>query len=70
MPLSEDEQRILRQIEQQLEQDPTFAARGYRVPRHRMALLIVGLCAGVVLTVLGLNLIGDGLRDLLDGPAE
>ncbi len=55
MPLSEDEQRILRQIEQQLEQDPTFAARGYRVPRHRMALLIVGLCAGVVLTVLGLS---------------
>ncbi len=33
MPLSEDEQRILRQIEQQLEQDPTFAARGYRVSR-------------------------------------
>ena len=33
MPLSEHEQRILRQIEQQLEQDPTFAARGYRVAR-------------------------------------
>ncbi len=29
MPLSEDEQRILRQIEQELEQDPTFAERGY-----------------------------------------
>ena len=28
MPLSEDEQRILRQIEQELESDPTFSERG------------------------------------------
>ena len=54
VPLSEDEQRILRQIEQQLEQDPTFAARGYRVPRHRVALLAVGLLAAMTVTVLGL----------------
>jgi Flp pilus assembly protein TadB len=54
VPLSEDEQRILRQIEQQLEQDPTFAARGYRVPRHRVALLAVGLVAAITITVLGL----------------
>ena len=53
VPLSEDEQRILRQIEQQLEQDPTFAARGYRVPRHRVALLAVGLLAAMTVTVLG-----------------
>ena len=55
MPLSEDEQRILRQIEQQLEQDPTFAARGYRVPRRRVILLAVGLLAAIALTVLALN---------------
>ena len=55
VPLSEDEQRILRQIEQQLEQDPTFAARGYRVPRHRVALLTVGLIAALTVTVLGLG---------------
>jgi membrane associated rhomboid family serine protease len=54
MPLNEDEQRILRQIEQQLESDPTFSARGYRVSRRRLILLAVGLLAGLVLTVLGL----------------
>ncbi len=55
MPLSEHEQRILRQIEQHLEQDPAFAARGYRVARHRLVLLIVGLAAMAVLTVLLLS---------------
>ena len=40
MPLSEDEQRILRQIEQELEQDPTFSNRGYRVSRRRLVLLL------------------------------
>ena len=55
MPLSEDEQRILRQIEQELEADPTFSERGYRVSRKRLALLLtVGLVAGLVLTVAGL----------------
>jgi Flp pilus assembly protein TadB len=55
MPLSEHEQRILRQIEQQLEQDPTFATRGYRVSRSRMVLLALGLLAATVVTVLGLS---------------
>jgi membrane associated rhomboid family serine protease len=55
MPLSEHEQRILRQIEQQLEQDPTFAARGYRVSRSRLVLLALGLVASIVVTVLGLG---------------
>jgi Flp pilus assembly protein TadB len=55
MPLSEHEQRILRQIEQQLEQDPTFATRGYRVSRSRLVLLAVGLVGAVVVTVLALS---------------
>lgn len=54
VPLSEDEQRILRQIEQQLEQDPTFSNRGYRVSRRRLVLLSVGLLVGLALTVAGL----------------
>ena len=54
MPLSEDEQRILRQIEQELESDPTFSERGYRVSRRRLVLLALGLAAGLVLTVAGL----------------
>ena len=54
MPLSEDEQRILRQIEQELEADPTFSERGYRVSRKRLVLLSIGLVAGLVLTVAGL----------------
>jgi len=55
MPLSEDEQRILRQIEQELESDPTFSERGYRVSRRRLVLLAAGLVAGLVATVLGLS---------------
>lgn len=55
MPLSEDEQRILRQIEQELESDPTFRERGYRVSRRRLFLLAAGLVAGLVLTVAGLS---------------
>lgn len=54
MPLNEDEQRILRQIEQQLESDPEFSVRGYRAPRRRLLLLSVGLLAGLVLTIAGL----------------
>ena len=54
MPLSEDEQRILRQIEQELQQDPAFATRVHRVPRHRLALLSLGLVAAIAVTVLGL----------------
>jgi Flp pilus assembly protein TadB len=55
MPLSEDEQRILRQIEQELEQDPTFSNRGYRVSRRRLVLLSLGLVVSLVVTVLGLG---------------
>ena len=54
VPLSEDEQRILRQIEQELEQDPTFAQRGYRVSRRRSIMLALGLVIGLVITIGGL----------------
>ena len=54
MPLSEDEQRILRQIEQELEQDPTFSQRGYRVSRRRSLVLAFGLIVGLALTIGGL----------------
>jgi Flp pilus assembly protein TadB len=55
MPLSEDEQRILRQIEQELRRDPEFSRRGYRVSRRRLVLLIVALVAGLALTILALS---------------
>jgi len=55
MPLSEDEQRILRQIEQELSQDPTFSNRGYRVSRRRLVLLSLGLLGGLALTIAGLS---------------
>ena len=51
VPLSEDEQRILREIEEELEQDPTFAQRGYRVSRRRSAMLVAGLVVGLGVTV-------------------
>ena len=54
MPLSEDEQRILRQIEHELQQDPSFSERGVRVSRRRLVLLSFGLVVGLVLTVAGL----------------
>jgi Flp pilus assembly protein TadB len=54
VPLSEDEQRILRQIEQELEQDPTFSQRGYRVSRRRSIVLALGLLLGLVITIGGL----------------
>lgn len=54
VPLSENEQRILRQIEEELEQDPTFAQRGYRVSRRRSAVLGLGLVLGLALTIGGL----------------
>jgi len=54
VPLSEEEQRILRQIEQQLEQDPTFSQRGYRVSRRRSLFLTFGLILGLVITIGGL----------------
>ena len=54
VPLSENEQRILRQIEQQLESDPTFSQRGYRVSRRRSVLLVLGLIVGLAITIGGL----------------
>jgi hypothetical protein len=54
MPLSEHEQRILRQIEQELASDPTFAERATRIPRRRLVWLITGLVLGIALTVAGL----------------
>lgn len=54
MPLSEHEQRILRQIEQELSQDPTFADRAGRIPRHRLVWLALGLVMGVGLVIAGL----------------
>lgn len=54
MPLSEDEQRILRQIELDLESDPAFAERGYRVSRRRLVLLSAGLIIGLGLIIAGL----------------
>lgn len=56
MPLSENEQRILRQIEEELQQDPTFAQKGYRVSRRRAALLGAGLLLGLVITIGGLTI--------------
>jgi Flp pilus assembly protein TadB len=55
VPLSEDEQRILRQIERELEQDPTFAQRGYRVSRRRAIMLLAGLVIGLGATIAGLT---------------
>ena len=54
VPLSEDEQRILRQIEQELATDPSFAQRGVRVSRRRLILLSVALVVGLIVTVAGL----------------
>ncbi len=54
MPLSEHEQRILRQIEQELASDPNFADRASRISRHRTMWLVVGLVLGTVLTVASL----------------
>ena len=55
MPLSEDEQRILRQIEQELRRDPDFSRRGYRVSRRRLVLLALGVVAGLTVTILALS---------------
>ena len=55
MPLSEDEQRILRQIEQELASDPSFAQRGYRVSRRRLIGLSVALVVGLGVTIAGLT---------------
>lgn len=54
MPLSEDEQRILRQIEEQLQRDPGFGRNLHQRQqgsRRALALSGIGALAGLVLTV-------------------
>lgn len=51
MPLSEHEQRILRQIEQELASDPTFAERATRISRRRMFVLAFAAVVAVAVTV-------------------
>jgi uncharacterized membrane protein len=60
MPLSEDEQRILRQIEEQLQSDPKFAnavsSSGlYKHSARTLRWGIVGLVGGLVLLIVGLQ---------------
>ncbi len=55
MPLSEDEQRILRQIEHELEQDPSFSDGRVSVSRQRLVLSTIGMLIGIVATVLSLS---------------
>jgi Flp pilus assembly protein TadB len=55
MPLSEHEQRILRQIEQELASDPTFADRATRISRRRLFVLSLCVVAGLALTVASLS---------------
>jgi hypothetical protein len=55
MPLSEREQRILRQIEQELAADPTFVDRASRLSKRRMIVLAVCLVLLLGVTVLALS---------------
>ena len=60
MPLSEDEQRILRQIEEQLQADPSFALKvnqRSRVPHpgHRLLWSVLGLVGGLAVAILALQ---------------
>jgi hypothetical protein len=55
MPLSEDEQRILRQIEEQLQRDPGFARElrpSASVSRRSLILAIIGGLVAVAVCVL------------------
>lgn len=54
MPLSEEEQRILRQIEQELQADPVFTQRVAKVSRRRVVALTAALVVSLVATVLSL----------------
>lgn len=59
MPLSEEEQRILRQIEEQLQSDPSFALVHPRshhgISGRRLAWSIVGLIASLALAIAALQ---------------
>ena len=48
MPLSEDEQRILRQIEEQLQRDPGFARDLRPAVRSSRRALLLAIVAGVI----------------------
>jgi hypothetical protein len=54
VPLSEEEQRILRQIEQELQADPVFTQRVAKVSRRRVVALSIALVIALVATVLSL----------------
>ncbi len=55
MPLSEDEQRILRQIEEQLQRDPSFGRdMHHRRASSRRSIVLTGLAA---LVCLGLSIV-------------
>ena len=61
MPLSEEEQRILRQIEEQLQSDPSFAlkvnVRSHQgVSRQRLLWSIVALVASLALAIAALQI--------------
>jgi uncharacterized membrane protein YdbT with pleckstrin-like domain len=54
MPLSEDEQRILRQIEEQLQRDPSFGRTLHQrraSSRRPLVLSLIGAVVALVLTV-------------------
>lgn len=55
MPLSEDDERILRQIEEQLQRDPSFAREfepEVSSARRSLFVMVVGTVLAVALTVL------------------
>jgi len=60
VPLSDDEQRILRQIEEQVQEDQRFAqlaspAGMYRQSAKTVRWAVLGVVAGLVLTVVALS---------------
>jgi hypothetical protein len=58
MPLSEDEQRILRQIEEQLQRDPGFGRNLHRTPdgsRRRLFLWAAATVGALALTIVFLS---------------
>lgn len=57
MPLSEDEQRILRQIEEQLQRDPGFGRNLHQRSHGNRRLLVVSGVAAVVCLVLTVALL-------------
>jgi len=57
MPLSEDEQKILRQIEEQLQRDPGFGRTLHRGSTGSRRLLVVSSAAAVACLVLTIALL-------------